>query len=124
MKTFILFLKNNNQKLYPIQIAHVLCISIISWLAMPYLFAAFNSSAGFVDISVLHLVLFALCCWLSALLVTYWLFRLFLQQMALPAIVQLITQFNLLSLWEQYLCYLAGYALLLCSAIATLIAVL
>lgn len=124
MKTIILYLKNNNLKLYPIQIAHVLCISIISWLAMPYLFAAIKSTAGFVDISILHLLLLAFCCWLSAVLAAYWLFRLLLRQLALPAMLQLIDQFHLLSLWEQYLCYWAGYALLLCSAIATLMAVL
>lgn len=104
-------------------IAHILCLAVISWLAMPYVFAALQLTAGFVDIGIVHVVLLAFCCWLFALLAAYWLFRLLLQQLALPAILHLIDQFKLLSLWEQYLCYLAGYALLLCSAIGALVAV-
>ncbi|WAC39048.1 hypothetical protein [Pedobacter sp. SL55] len=107
----------------PLNFWHILALLIISWLAIPYVFNALQLAAGFVDLGILHVVLLGFCCWLLAVAAAYHLLRYLLLRMGLPAIHQLIAQFKLLKLWEQYLMYLACYALLLCSAIGALIAI-
>lgn len=123
MKTIIFYLKNNGLKPWPFRIWHILCLSVIFWLAMPHLFSALELATGFVDIGIVHVVMLGFCCWLMAVLAAYLLFRHLLHHLAMPSIIQLIHQFKLLTLWEQYLVYLVGYALLLCSAIGALAAI-
>ncbi|MNK46509.1 hypothetical protein D3C87_652940 [compost metagenome] len=122
MKSLILYL-NNRLKPLPIRFWHILSITIICWLAMPYLFGAFGTIAGFVDFGMLHVILLAFCCWLLAVVSSYLLFRLLLLRMGMPDINEMIHHFKILDLWEQHLIYLACYALLLCSAIGALIAI-
>ncbi|MFN0257615.1 hypothetical protein [Pedobacter ureilyticus] len=122
MKTIIYYL-NNQWKPMSIKFWHILSLTIIIWLAMPYILGAFNLAIGLVDFGILHVILLAFSCWLLAMSSAYYIFRLLLSQMGMPTINQLINHFNLLNLWEQYLIYLACYALLLCSAIGTLIAI-
>ncbi|MFN0291599.1 hypothetical protein [Pedobacter helvus] len=107
----------------PLKFWHILALLCISWLAMPYVFNTLQLAAGFVDLSIVHVVLLSFCCWLLAVAAAYHLLRYLLLRMGLPTIHQLITHFKLLNLWEQYLIYLACYALLLCSAIGALIAI-
>lgn len=122
MKTFIQYLTKPWASL-PLRFWHILALSMIAWLAMPYIFGALQLAAGFVDLGVLHVVLLSFCCWLLAVSTAYFMFRLLLLRMGMPAITEIINHFKLLNLWEQYLIYLACYALLLCSAIGALIAI-
>ncbi|MDQ8005253.1 MAG: hypothetical protein REI64_10670 [Pedobacter sp.] len=122
MKTLIYYL-NSQWKPLPIRFWHILSLSIIIWLAMPFIVSTLNLAIGLVDFGILHVVLLAFSCWLLALFSAYHIFRLLLSQMGMPAINQLTNHFNLLNLWEQYLIYVACYALLLCSAIGALIAI-
>lgn len=122
MKTFIFYLGNQLRPV-PLRFWHLLSIALILWLATPYLAGAFNMAAGFVDIGILHVVLLGFCCWLLSVAGAYLMFRFLLLRMGMPAITEIINHFKLLNLWEQYLTYMACYALLLCSAIGALIAI-
>ena len=122
MKTFIQYFKRP-WAAQSLRFWHILALLIISWLAMPHLFNALQLAAGFVDIGILHVILLSFCCWLLAISGAYFMFRLLLSRMGLPALNEITTHFKLLNLWEQYLIYLACYALLLCSAIGALIAI-
>lgn len=122
MKTLIFYL-NHHLKPVSLRFWHLLALGLIFWLAMPHLFGALNSVAGFVDLGILHVILLGFCCWLLAIASSYLLLGLLLRRMGLPALTALVNYFKLLDLWEQYLIYLACYALLLCSAIGALIAI-
>lgn len=121
MKTFIHYI--TRPWAVSLNFWHIVALTMIAWLAMPYVLDALQIAAGFVDLGMLHVVLLGFCCWLLAVAAAYLMLRFLLLHTGLPAINEIITHFKLLNLWEQYLMYLACYALLLCSAIGALIAI-
>lgn len=122
MKTLIFYI-HHHLKPVSIRFWHILFLAVIFWLGVPYLFSTLKIVAGFVDIGVLHVILLAFCCWLLVISGAYLMLRFLLLRTGMPAITEIINHFKLLNLWEQYLIYLACYALLLCSAIGALIAI-
>lgn len=122
MKTLIFYL---NKRIGPMSLRfwHIVSLAVIVWLGIPYLLNSLQIVASFVDIGILHVILLAFCCWLLAISLAYLMLGFLLNRIGLPSIRKMINHFKLLNLWEQYLIYLACYALLLCSAIGALMAI-
>ncbi|MBC7418345.1 MAG: hypothetical protein H7325_09340 [Pedobacter sp.] len=91
--------------------------------SVPFWIYQVDPTAALPDAGIWSLVLLAILVFLMLLLLSSYLFRNTLQWLGLPNLNMMVSQFNTLTLWQQYVCYLASFALLLLAAIGCLIAI-
>jgi len=82
-----------------------------------------DPTSGYVDRSILILVLLALICFLGMIGLCWWLLKRFWITWGLPELGGMVLQFNSLLLWQQLGFYFASFALLLLAGIGCLIAI-
>lgn len=100
-----------------------IAVMVILWLAIPILFRLGYYNVGFVDPGIWHVLLLAFICWFISIALAWVLWQQFCKRQRLNHIQFIYQHFNQLTLWEQYVFHLAVFALLLCSATGTLIAI-
>jgi hypothetical protein len=99
-------------------------ILVLMWPMVQQQLFKFDRTVGYVDPSILVLILIGLICFLGLIGLCWWLFQRFLLVYELPGIGSLVLRFNELRLWVQLGFYFACYALLLLTAVGCLVAVL
>ncbi len=106
-------------------IAALTLVGIAVWVYIPHLWALAlrDTSVGFMDMGVWHLVWLGLLLWLLAQLLSGLIFGEILRGYKLPSLGYMVSQFNLLTLWQQYVLYMALFALLFLGAILSIAAI-
>ncbi|RZM22604.1 MAG: hypothetical protein EOO88_28915 [Pedobacter sp.] len=82
-----------------------------------------DPTSGYVDRSILILILLALICFLGMIGLCWWLLGRFWIALGLPGLGNMVLQFNELLLWQQLGFYFASFALLLLAGVGCLIAI-
>jgi hypothetical protein len=123
MKT--MFLKAFRER--DVEIWRVVVLFVILWLMWPMVqqqLFKFDVTVGYVDPSIMVLVLISLICFLGLIGLCCWLLQRFLLVFGLPGFGSLVLRFNELELWVQLGFYFACYALLLLAGVGCFVAVL
>ncbi|EDM37883.1 hypothetical protein PBAL39_15699 [Pedobacter sp. BAL39] len=98
-------------------------LMLLLWFSAPGYLREMDSSTGTVDQSIWLLILLSIMTFLLLIGLCWWLLQRFLLATTLPSIGTMVSKFNLLSIWEQYMFYLASFALLLLAALFSLLAI-
>jgi len=109
-----------------LEILKVLMLFVVLVLAWPLAqdtILSLDPTSGYVDRSILILVLLALICFLSVIGLCWWLLKRFWIAWGLPEFGGMVLQFNELLLWQQLGFYFASFALLLLAAVGCLAAI-
>ncbi|MBB5439649.1 hypothetical protein HDC92_003345 [Pedobacter sp. AK017] len=74
-----------------------------TWMGIPYIRQALHSDpmAGYIDQSIWLLVLFSMICFMLVTGLCWWLLQRFWLSLGLPALGDMIEQFNSLVLWQK-----------------------
>ena len=99
-------------------------ILVLLWPMVQQLLFRFDVTSGYVDLSILVLVVISLICFLGLIGLCWWLFNRFLLVFELPGFGSLVLRFNELELWVQLGFYFGVYALLLLAGVGCFVAVL
>lgn len=99
-------------------------ILVLMWPMVQQLLHGADVTVGYVDPSILVLIVLSLICFLGLIGLCWWLMQRFLLVYELPGIGGLVSRFDELVLWQQLRFYLGLFALLLLSAVGCLAAVL
>lgn len=106
---------------HPLVILLLLCL--LFYHSLPLWIYAVDPTAALPDAGIWSLILLAILVFLLLLLLSGYLFKTSLNWLGLPEFNKMILQFNTLTLWQQYVCYWASFALLLLAATGCLIAI-
>ncbi len=98
-------------------------ILVLSWPLAQRMVQQVDATAGYVDPSIIVLIVLALICFLGMIGLSCWLMKRFLVVFGLPGLGSMVLQFNELLLWQQLGFYFASFALLLLAGIGCLIAI-
>ena len=79
--------------------------------------------SGSLDQNIWLLIILSMICFLTITGLCWWLLQRFWQSLGLPAFSKLVSQFNSLESWQQLGLYLFCFALLLFTAIGSLVAI-
>ncbi|WP_285055516.1 hypothetical protein [Pedobacter ginsengisoli] len=99
-------------------------ILVLLWPMVQQLLFRFDMTSGYVDLSIMVLVVISLICFLGLIGLCWWLFNRFLLVFELPEIGSMVLQFNDLTLWQRLGFYYGVYALLLLAGVGCFVAVL
>ncbi|MEJ7558682.1 MAG: hypothetical protein WKF66_10275 [Pedobacter sp.] len=102
----------------------VLIILILAWPLVQMLLFTSDQTTGYVDPSILILIVLSLICFIGMVGLSGWLFIKALKSVGLPIIGNMVSQFNTMAVWQQIGFYYASYALLLLAGVGCLVAVL
>lgn len=97
---------------------------LLVWFTAPKLMKFEDSNAGYIDPSIWLLLILAFICFLILLPLCWWLLQRFWMAMGLPRLGLMVSQFKLLSLWQQLGFYFACFALLLLTGLGCLAIIL
>ena len=107
--------------LYPL-LHFIIPLLLLWWLAPSWIYnldpTAAIPDAGLLLIILIGIITFLILVWLAG-----YLLYLTVTRLGLPSIQTMVLQFNQLTLWHQFVCYWASFALLLLAAIGSLIAI-
>ena len=99
-------------------------ILVLMWPMVQQQLLRFDVTVGYVDPSILVLVVISLICFIGMIGLCWWLFNRFLLVFELPGFGSLVLRFNELELWFQLGFYFGVYALLLLAGVGCFVAVL
>jgi hypothetical protein len=102
----------------------VLIILILSWPLLQMLLISNDQTTGYVDPSIIILIVLSLMCFIGMVGLCGWLFKKAIKSVGLPIIDNMVSQFNTMAIWQQVGFYYASYALLLLAGVGCLAAVL
>ncbi|EDM38896.1 hypothetical protein PBAL39_22525 [Pedobacter sp. BAL39] len=98
-------------------------ILLLLWCCAPGFLRKADVAAGSIDQSIWLLILLSIMAFLLILGLCWWIFQRFVLAVALPSVEYMVSQFNLLKTWQQYVFYFASFSLLLLSSLLCLIAI-
>jgi len=98
-------------------------ILLVSWPFVQGMVQRLDVTAGYVDPSILVLVVLSLLCFLGMIGLSWWLVKRFWMALGLPSLGGMVLQFNELLLWQQLGFYFASFALLLLAGVGCLAAI-
>ena len=98
-------------------------ILALAWPVLQEVVLSIDPTSGYVDRSILVLLLLALICFLGMIGLSWWLLKRFWMALGLPSLGGMVLQFNGLLLWQQLGFYFAAFALLLLAGIGCLAAI-
>ena len=93
------------------------------WHGLPFVSQQQAASVGLVDSGLWQLLLFSLMSFVLLFFTSIVLFAWLLSSLGLPQIMIIVSQFKLLTLWQQFVAYGACFALLFAGALLSLVAV-
>lgn len=103
----------------------LLMVVLFSLLAAgQYLIIGFDPTNGFIDPNIWLLLLLSLIAFLVVTGLCWWLLHLFWMSLGLPVLGNMVSQFKVLSPWQQLGFYWASFGLLLLAAVGVMMAVL
>ena len=102
----------------------VLIILVLSWPLIQMLLISNDQTTGYVDPSIIILIVLSLMCFIGMVGLCGWLFKKAIKSIGLPIIDNMVSQFNTMEIWQQVSFYYASYALLLLAGVGCLAAVL
>lgn len=105
-------------KIFPIY--HLLTVLLLMLYFAPQLIYQSDPTAALPDAGIYMLLLLGFLLYFLVLLLVYFLWRWGLKHLGLPAISLMVSQFNLLSTWQQFVVYWASFALLLWGIVSCL----
>ncbi|MFC5283243.1 hypothetical protein [Pedobacter alpinus] len=109
------------QKIHPLVF---LCLMfLLFYKSFPLWIYHFDPTAALPDAGIWTLIALSILVYLILLLLSAYLFKLKMKWLGLPTYHTMVSQFNTLTLWQQYVIYWASFALLLLAAIGCLIAI-
>jgi hypothetical protein len=97
---------------------------LVTWVVGPHLLHYYDSTSRSIDQSILLLIVLALICFMLLLSLCWWIFKNVWKVIGLPGLHMMVSQFNLLSPWQQLSFFWASFALVLLAALGSLSAVL
>ncbi|MBB5438523.1 vacuolar-type H+-ATPase subunit I/STV1 [Pedobacter sp. AK017] len=102
----------------------LLGILLLLWPLVRQLLMHSDPTAGYIDQSIWLLVLFSMICFMLVTGLCWWLLQRFWLSLGLPALGDMVEQFNSLVLWQKLVFYWASFGLLLLAAVGALAAIL
>lgn len=102
----------------------LLGILLLLWPLVRQLLMHSDPMAGYIDQSIWLLVLFSMICFMLVTGLCWWLLQRFWLSLGLPALGDMVEQFNSLVLWQKLGFYWASFGLLLLAAVGALAAIL
>jgi len=99
------------------------CVLLLAWYFGPEGLHYVNETAGSIDQSIWLLILLSIITFLLFSALCWWLLKQLWLSLGLPALDQMVLQFNTLTLWQQLIFYWASFALLLLAASLCLTAI-
>jgi hypothetical protein len=102
----------------------ILIILILLWPLVQRLLVAYDPTTGYVDPSILILIVISLICFVGIVGISGWLMQKAIKSLGLPNIGNIVSQFNMMAIWHQIGFYYVSYALLLLAGVGCLVAVL
>ena len=102
----------------------VLIILVLSWPLIQMLLISNDQTTGYVDPSIIILIVLSLMCFIGMVGLCGWLFKKAIKSIGLPIIDNMVSQFNTMEIWQQVSFYYASYALLLLAGVGCLAVVL
>jgi len=106
-----------------VKVVMLFVILTLLWPLAQETVLSLDPTSGYVDRSILILILLALICFLGMIGLCRWLLRRFWIALGLPGLGNMVLQFNELLLWQQLGFYFASFALLLLASVGCLIAI-
>ncbi|WP_162796180.1 hypothetical protein [Pedobacter namyangjuensis] len=127
MKTIKLWLPKlavNPSTLKAISAMVILALALtIAWLSMPYLTRSIDQYAGLIDPGVWQLLLLACISFITMLALAMLIFNWLIRSNNLPSINTMVLHFKAFNSWQQFVFYWASFALLLLTALLSLVAI-
>ncbi|WP_316770981.1 hypothetical protein [Pedobacter frigiditerrae] len=99
-------------------------VLILIWITLPKLLAHWQPNVGLLDAGIWQLILLSTVSFMGMVALCWWLLNHYWQNLGLPALKNLVSQFKTLTSWQQIGFYWASFALLLLTAMGCLVAVL
>jgi hypothetical protein len=96
---------------------------LLLWISGNHWMQIVYPLSGSLDQNIWLLIILSLMCFLGVIGLCWWLLHRFWLSMELPAFTLMISQFKSLELWQQLGFYLFCFALLLFTAVGTLVAI-
>jgi hypothetical protein len=115
MKTLLI------NKLWLVGYTLTLCLAL--WYFLPRIVQVIDTTAGVIDVGVWQLLLFGIIAFIALLGLCCGVFYFIIGCLGLPNINSMVSQFQRLTLWQQFALYLALFALLFLAGVLSLIAV-
>ena len=106
-----------------VKVVMLFVILTLLWPLAQETVLSLDPTSGYVDRSILILILLALICFLGMIGLCRWLLRRFWIALGLPGLGNMVLQFNELLLWQQLGFYFASFGLLLLAGVGCLIAI-
>jgi hypothetical protein len=97
---------------------------LVIWVIGPHVLQYYDPTASSIDQSIWLLVVLAMLCFMLLLSLCWWIFKNVWKVIGLPDLHMMVSQFNLLSPWQQLSFFWASFALVLLAALGSLSAVL
>jgi hypothetical protein len=97
---------------------------LVIWVVGPHVLQYYNPTASSIDQSIWLLIVLAMICFMLLLSLCWWIFKNVWKVVGLPGLHMMVSQFNLLSPWQQLSFFWASFALVLLAALGSLSAVL
>nr|WP_294899567.1 hypothetical protein [uncultured Pedobacter sp.] len=98
----------------------ILLILFLVYRSLPLWIYRLDPTAALPDAGVGALVLLSILVFFLLLILSAYLFKITIKWLSLPAFSWMVSQFNTLTLWQQYVLYWASFALLLLAGIGCL----
>jgi hypothetical protein len=96
---------------------------LITWFFVPPLNQGGDQTIGIVDQSMWVLLILSMIGFLMICGICWWLIKYFWALLGLPDILNMVSQFNTLALWQQLSFFLASFVSLLLVALGCLVAI-
>jgi hypothetical protein len=96
---------------------------LLLWISGNHWMQVSDPLSGSLDQNIWLLIILALICFLTVTALCWWLMHRFWLSLGLPDFNQMVTQFNTLELWQQLGFFLSCFALLLLTAVGSLVAI-
>lgn len=96
---------------------------LLLWISGNHWMQAAYPLAGSLDQNIWLLIILAMICFLTITGVCWWLLQRFWLALELPDFNQMVSQFNSLHPWQQLVFFLSCFALLLLTAVGSLVAI-
>ena len=122
MKTISLN-KPGDSGLEILKVVLLFVVLALLWPLAQDIVLSIDPTSGYVDRSILILVLLALICFLGMIGLCWWLLKCFCMALGLSGLGSMVLQFNELLLWQQLGFYFASFALLLLAGVGCLAAI-
>lgn len=107
-----------------LKIALQVLIVLLAYPLVQRMVLSFDGTSGYVDPSILVLIVLSMVCFVGVLVLCGWLFGRFLMVMELPDVGSMVSQFNDLNGCQKLGFYFASFSVLIISAVLCLSAIL